>query len=417
MNPHILFKKYLGWCPGVASAATFVPDKEIDNKTVIASATLLLSLLAVFVYLDNQSHASLVPELEEIPISPIDYLWVNSFDASENDVGNCVIETHDGGFMVLGYNETFQVGQSVFLAKINPNGIIVWNKTYGQNGYYSGNHIIETTTGYVLTGYSNNSLFLMTVNEQGEIIWEQSFDGKVGKSVRETPNGCLAVLGDRGDDVLLLKTDMDGVVLWSKTYAEKEENSGECLQVTQEGGFIIGGKTRDISSTNTHWDFYIIKTDEQGNTIWSKTLGGSQGDLLNSIIEAQDKSILAVGYRVAVNTGGSAGGADLWVVKMSEDGDILWSKTYPGGSCKDIIQSSDGNCVILTKYNGSLVLHKIDDDGELVWITYVNNTSDIGGNCLIQTVDGEYVIAGSQKTPPNNKNIMILKTKKIDETR
>lgn len=214
MNPRMVFMKYMGWCPGVAAAAKFVPDREISLKIMAVSGTILLLIVIVLAFFE---YSLWIPENIEGPIGELPVEWVSYFGGPENDRGGYVRATRDGGYLVVGYNNTIGVGESVYLLKINSNGTLQWDRTYGNTGWDVGRSVVEVEDGYVITGYANGDLLLMKTDNQGEMMWSRTYGNWSGYSVNEVGDGGYAVVGVSADDVLLLRTDEEGEMLWSKT--------------------------------------------------------------------------------------------------------------------------------------------------------------------------------------------------------
>jgi len=414
MNLRKLTQMYMGWCPGVESAARFIPDRDISNRTMFVSASVLLITVGAVAFFKTRVHSSWTPEIEEGPIGELPVEWVNSYDASEDDRGEYVLVTRDDGYLVVGYNSTLSVGDSVCLLKVSSNGTLQWSRTYGDTGWDAGRYAVESEDGYVITGYANEDLLLMKVDDQGETLWSRTYGKGSGFAVEETSDGGYAVAGKSDVDVFLIKTDRDGELSWSKTYGGVGEHQGRALQVTSDGGYLIGGISRgDPGSSN--WDWYVLKTDSLGEVTWSKTLGGPKGDWLYSVLETPDDGVLAVGYRVEVGPGGGAGGSSTWAVKLDKDGEAVWSKTYSGPCGFDVRRASNGGYVILSKIHGDLLLMKIDEEGRLEWSKSYGESFKEEGSCLQVTEDGGYIISGYHEVSVLDRNILLLKVPQLED--
>jgi len=411
MNLRKITLEYLSWCPGVESAARFIPDRDI-SKTMFISGIVILLTGSMIAFYGTRIHAGWVPEKEEGPVEELPVEWFASFGGSEDDIGEHVQATSDGGYLVCGYTCSYGVeGSDVYLLKVNPDGTLDLNRTYGDVGWDAGRHVIETDGGYLVTGYTDEDLLLMKVNHIGELLWSRTYEGCLGYSVEETGDGCYAIAGVSGDDALLMKTDSDGDVLWSRVYGGPGEQQAWALKVTEEGGYIIGGITRQNGG---HWDFYVLKTDSLGEAEWSKTLGGSKGDWLYSVLEAPDGGVVCSGYRVSVNLGGGSGGSSTWLVKLDRDGETVWSKTYPGSCGYSVQGTGDGGYVVLSRLGGDVLLLKIDEGGDIQWSKTYGGPIGEMGNCIQLTEDGGFIITGSHELKMrNDKNILLLKVPKI----
>ena len=180
--------------------------------------------------------------------------------------------------------------------------------------------------------------------------WIRIFGGTyqdVGYSVQKTSDGGYTVagytrsFGAGGYDVYIVKTDSSGDTIWTRTYGGVGEDYGYSIQQTMDGGYIITGYT---NSFGVGWDdVYLIKTDSTGDTLWTRTYGGTYFDLGNSVQQTQDG-----GYIIVGNTN-SFGNADIYIIKTNASGDTLWTRTY-GGTNFDfgysVQQATDGGYIV-----------------------------------------------------------------------
>jgi predicted secreted protein len=139
-------------------------------------------------------------------------------------------------------------------------------------------------------------------------------------NIIQTSDGGYAISGDTqsfgagGNDYWLIKTDADGNMLWNKTYGGAGLDSESDMCQTSDGGYALGGYTNSFGAGGT--DFWLVKTDSSGTMQWNQTYGGTDGDAGWSIIQTIDG-----GYALAGNTASfGAGGTDFYVAKTDEVG-------------------------------------------------------------------------------------------------
>lgn len=130
--------------------------------------------------------------------------------------------------------------------------------------------------------------------------------------------------GNGENDVYLVKTNLDGVRLWDKTYGGFQDDSGFCVQQTNDGGYIILGQS--YSCCNGERDIYLIKTNDIGHEEWSRSYGGIESDFGMSIEQTSDGGYVVVG---STNSYGN-GESDVYIIKTSSTGGIEWVETFGG---------------------------------------------------------------------------------------
>jgi len=254
-------------------------------------------------------------------------------------------------------------------------------------------------------------------------VWSQAYgggEGDWGYSVQQTTDGGYIMagytltFGAGSYDVWLIKTDAEGNEMWSKTYGGSSWDYGNSIEQTSDGGYIITGYTGTYGAGGS--DVWVIKTDAAGNEEWDQTFGGSGDDFGYGIQQTSDGA-----YILAAQTASyGAGLGDAWLIKIDSDGNEVWNQTF-GGSADDlgsyVQQTSDGG-YILTGYTGSygagnwdVWLIKTDDEGNEVWdLTYGGSNLDRGYQ-VQQTTDGGYVITGwTQSFGAGSFDVLLLKT-------
>jgi hypothetical protein len=204
--------------------------------------------------------------------------------------------------------------------------------------------------------------------------------------------------GAGGRDFWLIRTDADGNMQWNKTYGGSAwDNLGWMIQ-TSDGGFALVGATTDFGAD--YFDGWLVKTDAYGNAQWNKTYGGASWEDASSIIQTADEGYVLAGYTSSYG----AGGSDYWLVRTDSAGNMLWNRTYGGvGSdvAHSLIQTDDGGFALIgeTRSFGAGIydfwLVKTDSSGNMQWNqTYGGSEAD-SAYSIVQTVDGGYALIGS----------------------
>ncbi|MEO0205355.1 MAG: hypothetical protein ABIL22_01620, partial [candidate division WOR-3 bacterium] len=246
-----------------------------------------------------------------------------------------------------------------------------------------------------------------------EIFWTKEYGGNLddyGYAITISLDNCYVIAGATnsygagGYDVYLIKIDTTGGIVWEKTYGGSGDDYGYSVRTMNDGGFIIAGMTKSFGDENG--DLYLIKVDAQGNLVWQKNYGGAYADY------GYDLTISPDGYAITGMTGSSgAGSGDVWLLKTNFNGDTVWTKTFGGIDleCGNSIQLCNDNGYIITGYtyslgaNGDVYLVKTDANGEVLWTrNYGGNGQDMG-NMVKETADNGYVVVGG------NGNVYVLK--------
>jgi hypothetical protein len=350
-----------------------------------------------------------------LPIAPA-YAdnWREIFGGSGWDRGNSVQQTADGGFIIAGYTESFGAGAAdIYLIKTDASGNEMWSKTIGGEDVDVGFSIQQTTDGgFIIAGFTMSfgagaeDVYLVKTDAEGVEMWSKTFgngglDGS--KSVQQTMDGGYILVGDTEIpgaghyDVYLIKTDADGNELWSKTFGGTDHEVGYSVRQTTDGGYIIAGNTGSFGAGYS--DVCLIRTDADGNELWSKTFGGAGWDRGFSVEQTTDGGYMVVGDTESLG----AGMTDVYLIKTDANGNEMWSKTF-GGSARDgglsIWQTTDGGSIIVgaTESFGAgakdIYFIKTDALGNEMWSRTLGGELDEDGRSIQQISDGGYIIVG-----------------------
>ncbi|MCP4632990.1 MAG: T9SS type A sorting domain-containing protein [candidate division Zixibacteria bacterium] len=340
-----------------------------------------------------------------------DTLWTRTYGGGENDWGVNIIHTDDNGFAILSFTNSFGNGdEDIWLIKTNEDGDTIWTKTYGGIGSESAVNFRQTSDGgFIIVGWTSTygngdlDLWLIKTNEQGDTVWTKTYGGveeDLGWDIRVLDDGYIIGGGTKsfgsGDsDFWLLRTDLNGDTLWTRTYGEYDEECCNRIQLTSDGGYILAGYKRFPNGL----DAWLVKTDENGDPLWTRTYGGDDSDAATGIDVTEDGGFIICGGTESYGHGER----DLWLIKTDSEGNTIWSKTL-GGSQQDegyfAFQTSDGGYVASGQTysfgagESDIYLIRLDPNGDTLWTrTYGGNDEEWGGN-LVQCDDGNFLLVG-----------------------
>ena len=327
--------------------------------------------------------------------------WQKSFGGSQDDIGECIITTSDGGYLISGMtssndgdvsgNHTIASGYwDAWLIKISSTGTLQWQKCYGSTGSEDARYVIQTTDGgYIFTGESevNNGdvtgnhggfdIWCVKVNSSGVLQWQKSFGGTGsdrGWEIKATNDGgyiiCGTTVSFNGDvtgnhgyyDAWILKLSSTGTLQWQKCYGGLGVEEAWGITLTSDGGYIFVGYSNstngDVTLNNGSNDVWVVKINNTGVLEWQKSFGGSAADVGHCIIATSDGGYILSARSGSndINVSGNNGNDDAWVLKLSSTGILQWQKcvgSYGNDAGLDIQTTTDGGLILACGVGGN----------------------------------------------------------------
>ncbi len=296
----------------------------------------------------------------------------------------------------------------IWLLKLDSAGDTSWARTYGGPSLDQAYDVKQTSHGdYIISGCVAESTgpqaCLTRVKEDGDLLWTREYGLGVAYSVQPTSDGGFIAGGEnqtsmRGD-FWLIKVDADGDTEWTRTYGGTDDDLGWSVQQASDGGYVLVGQTQSFGAG--WWDVMLWKVDAEGNTLWVRTYGGPRYEV--GFWDCLDRTSDG-GYAIVALTGSFGVGGDAWLIRTDENGDSLWSRLY-GGELNDggysVHQTLDGGFIVAGT-TGSLApadsndlwLVRTSSTGELLWQGAYGGRRAEEGFCVTQTRDSGYVATG-----------------------
>jgi len=329
-------------------------------------------------------------------------LWSWTYGGDQDDFGEDILAVDSTGSIIVGKASSFGSGfPDIYLIRIGEWGDTLWTRTYGGPGIDEGHSVIRTDDdGFVVCGHTTGGSYLFKTDLNGNVIWERVHAEYCGYSVIQTSDEGFTFTGATTSSsfthVLLVKTHSDGTLDWTRTYGL---GVGYAVRQVSDGGFLIAG-------TNNSPDVYIIRTDDGGDTLWTRTFDTWDGD------GAYDLELTPDGGFVVAGTYPSFpyGIPEVLLFKMDAHGDSLWVRTYPDEYWvgfeyfgRSLVLTRDGGYAmagaatfwdeIFQRYLYLSVAMKADSVGNQEWFEYYYDTRELNGVAEID--DGDYVLVGS----------------------
>ncbi|OGF63622.1 MAG: hypothetical protein A2Y62_00920 [Candidatus Fischerbacteria bacterium RBG_13_37_8] len=311
-------------------------------------------------------------------------IWQKSFGGKDYDGAERIQRTLDGGYVVTGITLSYGAGSSDFwVTKLDKSGSIIWQNTYGGDDNDEQTSVVITKdNGIVISGVSSYSFgigtdaWIIKLNKNGNISWQKIYgmpDSDGPHEIIATSDGGLIMAGYTSREVVvgtawIVKLDINGNIQWEKSYERGRGESARSIVETNDGGYLVGGMTG--GNKRGAADIWILKLDVSGNIIWQRAYGGSDDDIIDSIVDTPDN-----GYIILADTKSFGAGAwDILLFKIDDSGNVVWQRTFGDvfrDSASQISKAHDGGYIItgitdnLNLPNYHTLILKITEDGTI----------------------------------------------------
>jgi hypothetical protein len=319
--------------------------------------------------------------------------WHYTYSAHNiKDVGQSVLQTSDSGYIALGFEgDGFNPG--VYIVKTDKNGSLQWSKTFPQTGYEICQSIKQVgNNGYIICGRTDSKghgdfdIYIMRLNLNGDSLWTKTFGTALsewGTAVDVTNDGGFIITGYdyfSGGDIWLIKTDSSGNEQWVKKFGGPGWDMGNDVKQCTDGGYVIAGR-KEIDDNRNH--FYCIRTNSLGNIIWEHVFPKDTMSEAYSVFQNDDKGFIFLGNNFNLDSNNT----DFYYIRLDSTGaisvpefnsSIINFMVYPNPTSEKIkvhlqLQSTGKISFQINDLLGRCILRKEEND----LISIVNEQIDL----------------------------------------
>lgn len=343
------------------------------------------------------------------------------------EVGVAVQPMSDDGYLIAGY--AYRDGSpdwASLLMHVDHKGQEQWRRLDdgpGLDFLWSLRKI--PNAGFITAGVTSRDtaggtdIILQRLGTDGESVWRKTFGGQLDDTawaVRVLSDGGFAIAGQTesqgagGLDFFLIRTDSNGNLLWSRTFGGPKTDRAFSIVETQDGGFVMAGMT----GTERQMDMMLVRTDASGKELWTWTYGGDGFDVAHDVKRLPEGGYLAVGYTDSFGEGSH----DACLAKVSERGRLLWMRTIGGTGDERILhaQRTDDGGHLLVGYgqnpdsmNWDLLVIAVDRDGRLLRKQYFGGEGQEQGKDIIRIDASRFVVVGgTQSFSEGPEDVMLI---------
>ena len=338
--------------------------------------------------------------------------------------GYDIIRSGNCSFVICGI-----FGSKTMLLKIDESGDEIWSKSYGEiSGEHWGNSVNTTSDGgYIIGGKYN----IIKTDSNGIMEWYSKLSYSVNhfiEDVIETSEGDYIVVGGAGGDPLtphnqkgkayILRMSEGGDVQWIKRFGTSNTPNNSFWGVVQadDGGFVLAGNKLPARTFEWYDKYWVVKTDAGGNIEWSHELGGNYWDEAQNIVKLSDDTYILVGKKSLSKTN-----LNLWVMRVSSSGDIIWQSNHGGGNYDtgtSLTVTENEDIIVAAGYSrnssGSPFNYRIwgidANSGQLLWNKIHGGNQEDESYGVAQGYDNGYMVVGKSYSFGSDRVNWLVKT-------
>ncbi|MCG2418088.1 hypothetical protein K8089_03565 [Aequorivita sp. F47161] len=372
----------------------------INKFSKFKAVILLLSISLTFYSCGKDDGTEPEPE----PEISVEVELIKTYGGSGIDEAASVVEAADGNYLILGTTRssdgdiTDRSGNDsdFWLLKVSKTGDIIWSKTYGGSDDENAARITKTNNGgFLLSGYTSSN--------DGDIYFNAGFQ-----------------------DYWVVKINAAGTIMWEKTFGFSGSDQAFKAFQTSDGGYFItgyfdvsasGGAGNDFQKNTLHGvgEYWGIKLNPDGSTRWRRYFGGTNNDRSYDALETADGGFLMTGTSESEDFDKTdfKGSYDYWAVRLTADGDLLWTKSFGGHEIDNSyasIKTDDGNYIMIgdsrssdqdvtdPRGNADAWLVKFDDSGNKIWQKSFGGSLFDTAHSIVQRNNGDFILSGHSRS-------------------
>lgn len=335
-------------------------------------------------------------------------------------------------YMATGYSKRTEEGFDMIIQRIDASGSILWEQFFGGSNDDFGYQIIDghnqntflsvgsmspnsgTNGPDVMAVYGANNGDVLYTRTYGGTGWDQAYDVALAENESYVIVGRTTSEGAGDGDAFCMRINKFGDLLWSRAYGGTKNEDAQQIAKMDDGGYMIVGHTETYGAGNA--DMYVMKISDEGFLEWTKTFGSNRWEYANAIQATNDGNFLIAGQ---TNSFGFTDG-EMLLLKIDPVGDLIWVKTYGGSNvdyCHDIYEKEDGDILLVGQTssfgNGgsdAIVIHT-NSDGDIIWASTYGGAADEYGNAIVQTNnENKYAVVGNTWSFGNQSRGYIFET-------
>ncbi len=353
--------------------------------------------------------------------------WTVTIGLAGSEDARSIRQTSDGGYAFLGSTSSMGGGNDFYLVRIDACGDIVWSNNFGGTSSDLGTSMDVGSDGsFIIAGTvpplpSND--YVIKTSSSGEYLFGSNFGGSpihmvldvtgVGGSGYALVGGAAPTILDP-PDVHFIKANSVLGSFWSKTIGGPGSDVAYSVYQTADAGYILAGRTDSYGAGAG--DFYLLKLNVIGDSLWANTYGTTGDETAFSVVETSDSGLIVVGSSTPLGGGSS----DMFIVRLTSDGTESWRRTVGGASdevARSVQETDQGDFLVAGWTNSygagghDFYIVKLNATGDTLWTDTKGGVGDDKAYEILTTADGGYIVAGETKSfGAGTKNAYIVKS-------